>query len=60
VRDDNIKRNYYWCVEATKRDGSILFSKEYLDFETAWKKYYSFKGVASVSLQRKYREVKMA
>lgn len=60
MREDNVKRDYYWIVEAVARSGEVIFHKEYEDFDDAWNKYYSFKGKATVSLQRKFREFKVA
>ncbi len=59
MREDKTKRESYWVVEATSRDGKVIFCKEFKDFDSAWEKYYSFKGKASVLLQRKYREYKV-
>lgn len=60
MRETDQKISYYWRVEAVDKTGKILYNGIFHDFEKAWNKYYSFKGKASVLLQRKRTEVKIA
>jgi len=60
MRETEQKISYYWKVEALDKSGKILYNGIFHDFEKAWNKYYSFKGKASVLLQRKRTEVKIA
>lgn len=60
MRDEFIKRDYFWVVEAVDRSGKVLFNGTYCNFDRAWEKYYSFKNKATVSLQRRYKEYKVA
>ena len=60
MKEETVKRDYFWIVEAVDRTGKILYNGSFHDFDKAWNKYYSFKGKATVSLQRKFREYKFA
>lgn len=60
MRDEHVKKESYWVVEAVDKTGKILYNGIFHDFEKAWDKYYSFKGKASVLLQRKFKEYKVA
>jgi hypothetical protein len=63
MRDENVRRDYYWIVEAVDRKGRVIFNGEFTNFEQAWNKYDSFKEGkmrSSVTLQRKFREYKIA
>ena len=51
---------YYWIVEATD-NGKVIFRKEFHDKEgKAWVAYNSLKSKGAVSIQRKWRERKVA
>ena len=59
MRDEVIKREYFWIVEAVDHSGKILFNGTFSAFDPAWDKYQSFKELArraTVSLQRRYKE----
>ncbi len=60
MKDEIVKRSAYWIVEAVDRTGKIVYNNIFHDFEKAWNKYYSFKGKANVTLQRKFKEHKIA
>jgi hypothetical protein len=60
MKEDTVKRDPYWIVEAVDRNGKVIYSGQFTLFEKAWDKYYSFKGRNSVSLQRRYKEYKIA
>lgn len=60
MREEIQKRESYWVVEATSKDGRVIFHGTFTDFDSAWEKYYSYKGKASVLLQRRYREYKVS
>jgi hypothetical protein len=60
MKDEAVRRNYFWVVEAIDRAGKVLYNGTFHDFDKAWNKYYSFKGKATVSLQRKFKDVKFA
>jgi hypothetical protein len=60
MKDEAVEQKYYWKVEALDKSGKVLYNGIFHDFEKAWNKYYSFKGKASVLLQRKRREAKIA
>jgi len=61
MRDEVIKRDYFWIVEAVDHSGKVLFNGTYENFDAAWDKYYSYKDStrrATVSLQRRFKEYK--
>ena len=63
MQDEQVKRNYYWSVEAVTNNGKVLYNGTFNNFQSAWDKYYSFKHIedrATVSLQRRYKEFKVA
>lgn len=63
MREEMLKRDYFWIVEAVDNSGIVLFSGTYTDFNSAWDKYYSYKDYkrkATVSLQRRFKEYKLA
>ena len=63
MKDDAMKRDYFWFVEAIDHSGKVLYSGTFQNFNTAYDKYASFKeyaGKATVSLQRRFREYKVA
>ena len=62
MREEIVKRDSYWVVEVMKGN-QVVYSREYKSFDDAWNKYYSFKNHderATISLQRRYREYKVA
>lgn len=64
MKDENVKRESYWVVELSQGE-KVLFSRQFGNFEHAWDKYQSFKekdvkGKASVMLQRRFKEYKIA
>jgi uncharacterized protein (DUF1684 family) len=60
MKDETVKRDPYWLVEAVDKSGKVIYNGTFLDFIKAWNKYYAFKNKATVSLQRKYKETKIA
>lgn len=63
MKDESVKRNYYWIVEAVAHNGKLLYSGDFKAFDSAWEKYQSFKSMehkATVSLQRRFKEYKIA
>ena len=60
MKDTDVKRSYYWIVEAWTNENKTVFRGQFLSFDMAWDKYYSFKNKANVSLQRKFKEAKIA
>lgn len=60
MRDETVKRNYFWKVEAVDKAGKVVYSNTYHDFSKACDKFLSFKNKATVSLQRKFNEYKVA
>ena len=60
MKDEAVKQNYFWIVEAVDKSGKVVYNGTFQDFDSAWNKYYSFKNKATVSLQRKFRERKIA
>lgn len=60
MKEDTVKREYFWVVEAVDRSGKVIYSGRFTDFERAWDKYYSFKGRNTVSLQRRFEDYKIA
>ena len=58
MKEETVKQNCYWIVEAVDKSGQVLYNGKFHDFNKAWEKYYSFKNKASVSLQRKFKERK--
>ena len=62
MRDEMIRRDYFWIVEAIDKQGKVLYNCEYKNFERAWEKYFSLKGLsrkATISIQRRYKEYKI-
>lgn len=56
-----VKREYYWIVEACDNNGRINFRKEYHDKEgLALKEYARLRSTGTVSIQRKFKEQKVA
>lgn len=60
MKDEQVNREYYWEVEAVDKSGKIVYNGIYLDFGKACDKFLSFKNKARVSLQRKFKEYKVA
>ena len=60
MNEELVARKAYYVVEALDKSGKIVFNGIFYDFDTAWNKYYSFKNKARVSLQRKFKERKIA
>lgn len=63
MRDESVKRDYFWIVEAVDYRGQVLYNGTFANFDKAWEKYHSFKNLdrkATVSLQRRYKEYKVA
>ena len=61
MKEDNVRKQEYWIVEAWKGDYSKpQYRGTFQDFQTAYDKYYSFKGKMSALLQRKFKEQKTA
>ena len=60
MKDETVKRDYFWEVEAVDKSGKIVYHNTYLDFGKACDKFLSFKNKARVSLQRKFKEYKIA
>jgi len=60
MKEETVKRYYYWEVEAVDKSGKIVYNDTYLDFRKACDKFLSFKNKARVSLQRKFKERKIA
>jgi hypothetical protein len=61
MKEDNVRKQEYWIVEAWTKDYSQpKYKAEFHDFNTAWEKYYSFKNKMNVLLQRKFKEQKVA
>lgn len=60
MKDETVKRESYWVVEAIDKSGKTVYNGTFLDFTKAWNKYYSFKNKNTVSLQRKFKETKIA
>ena len=64
MKEDVVKRQEYWIVEVVQ-DQKVLYHGKFQLFGPAWDKYQSFKGKdlkgkASVMLQRRFREYKIA
>ena len=64
MKDENIKRESYWVVECSQGE-KVAYYGTFKTFDKAWSKYQSFKdkdyrGKASVMLQRRFREYKIA
>ena len=61
MKDENVKRDYFWIVEAADRNGRINYRKEYHDKDgSAFRDYARLKAHGTVSIQRKYKEYKAA
>ena len=61
MKDETVKRDYFWIVEASDRNGRINYRKEYHDKDgSAFRDYARLKAHGTVSIQRKYKEYKIA
>ena len=61
MKDETVKRDYYWIVEASDRNGRVNFRKEYhVKDGSAFKDYGRLKSKGTVSIQRKFKEYKVA
>ena len=61
MMEETVKRDYYWIVEACDRDGRVSYRKEYHNKDgSALKDYARLKAQGTVSIQRKYKERKIA
>lgn len=61
MKEDKVTKQEYWIVEAwTKDNAKPQYKGTFGDFQTAYEKYYSFKGKMSALLQRKFKEQKIA
>ena len=61
MKDEKTKRDYYWIVEATDRNGRANYRKEYhVNDGSAFKDYNRLKAHGTVSIQRKFKEYKTA
>lgn len=61
MRDEQVKRDYYWVVEACDQNGRINFRKEYHEKDgSAFKEYARLKANGAVSIQRRFKEYKIA
>ena len=62
MKEDVVKRQEYWIVEVVQGQ-KVLYHGKFQLFGPAWDKYQSFKdykGRASVMLQRRYKEYRVA
>ena len=61
MRDETVKRDYYWVVEASDPNGRINYRKEYHNKDgSAFRDYARLKVTGAVSIQRKFKEYKIA
>lgn len=60
MREETVKREYHWEVEAVDKKGRIVYNSTFSDFGRACDMFLSFKNKARVSLQRKFKERKIA
>lgn len=61
MKDETVKRDYFWIVEASDRNGKVNYRKEYHDKDgSAFRDYARLKAHGTVSIQRKYKEYKIA
>ncbi len=61
MKEEIVKRDYFWIVEAAYRNGRVNYRKEYHDKDgSAFKDYARLKAQGTVSIQRKYKEYKIA
>ena len=61
MKDEQVKRAYYWIVEATDRNGRPNYRKEYhVNDGSAFRDYNRLKAKGTVSIQRRFKEYKFA
>lgn len=60
MKEDMVRRESYWIVEAVDNRGKIVYNRIFTDFNMACDKFLSFKNKARVTLQRKFKEYKVA
>ena len=61
MKDDQVKRDYYWIVEATDRKGNLNYRKEYhVTDGSAFRDYNRLKVNGTVSIQKRFKEYKVA
>ena len=61
MKDEQVKRDYYWIVEATDRNGKANYRKEYhVNDGSAFRDYNRLKAKGTVSIQRRFKEYKFA
>lgn len=61
MKDETVKRDYYWVVEASDPNGQINYRKEYHNKDgSAFRDYARLKANGAVSIQRKFKEYKIA
>ena len=61
MKEEHTKRDYFWIVEASDRNGRVNYRKEYHDKDgSAFKDYTRLKAQGTVTLQRKFKEYKIA
>lgn len=61
MKDETVKRDYYWLVEAADRNGRVNYRKEYhVKDGSAFRDYDRLKAKGTVSIQRKFKEYKIA
>ena len=61
MKDEQVKRDYYWVVEATDRNGNSNYRKEYhVKDGSAFRDYARLKAHGTVSIQRRFKEYKVA
>lgn len=60
MKEETVKRESFWEVEAVDKSGQIVYTATFNDFGKACDKFLSFKNKARVSLQRKFKDRKVA
>ena len=61
MKEETVKRDYFWIVEASDRNGRVNYRKEYHDKDgSAFRDYARLKAQGTVILQRKFKEYKIA
>ena len=61
MKEETVRRDYFWIVEASDRNGRVNYRKEYHDKDgSAFRDYARLKAHGTVSIQRKFKEYKHA
>ena len=61
MKDDAVKRDYFWVVEVTDHNGRVNYRKEYHNKDgSAFRDYARLKTQGTVCIQRKFKEYKIA